>query len=111
MPMFAGFFGFLITLAVLSALAYLIFRAIKKRGGFEGLRFDQPPGPRPADPLSVLDDRLARGDIDVEDYRARRSALIDGGLSSHNPGPVEPPPPPPPPRQRRKSDAPEAPEG
>lgn len=29
------------------------------------------------DPVAVLDMQLARGDIDIEDYRARRQALKD----------------------------------
>lgn len=29
----------------------------------------------PADPLAILDERLARGDVDLEDYHARRRAL------------------------------------
>jgi putative membrane protein len=29
-----------------------------------------------ADALSVLDQRLARGEIDAEDYRARRSLIL-----------------------------------
>jgi uncharacterized membrane protein len=32
------------------------------------------------DARDVLDDRLARGDIDVEDYQRRRSLLTDDGV-------------------------------
>ena len=40
---------------------------------------DRPP-PQQAAPTAtaLLDERLARGDIDVEDYRARREALETG---------------------------------
>ncbi|AKE92781.1 MULTISPECIES: SHOCT domain-containing protein [Rhodococcus] len=31
--------------------------------------------PPPADPLRVLDDRFARGEIDADEYQARRRAL------------------------------------
>jgi putative membrane protein len=33
------------------------------------------PGAHPADPRQMLAERLARGDIDVDDYRARLDAL------------------------------------
>lgn len=31
----------------------------------------------PADPRRILDERLARGDIQVEEYQARKDALAD----------------------------------
>ncbi len=34
-----------------------------------------PMPPHPADALRILDERLARGDIDVDDYLTRRAAL------------------------------------
>lgn len=54
-------------LGVLAALVYLLVREAPARR------------PRPLHPghdaRNVLDDRLARGDIDVEDYERRRSLL------------------------------------
>ncbi len=38
-------------------------------------RTGKPPRPTSGDPLRVIDDRLARGEIDAEEYRARRRAL------------------------------------
>ena len=35
-------------------------------------------GPGQNDPLQVLDERFARGEIDLEDYQARRALLSDG---------------------------------
>lgn len=35
----------------------------------------QPP---PADPLRLLDERLARGDIDREEYQQRRRLIVNG---------------------------------
>ena len=72
---------------------YVVIRLLQKKNVVP-LRFDQPPAPPNAqahDPLTVLDERLARGDIDVEDYRARREALLDGGLTRNNPLEPEPP--------------------
>ena len=37
-----------------------------------------PPPPQAPTAKALLDERLARGDIDVEDYRARREALETG---------------------------------
>ncbi|MDQ3157546.1 MAG: SHOCT domain-containing protein [Actinomycetota bacterium] len=37
------------------------------------------PGTGSADPRQILDARLARGEIDLEEYRARRDALTDSG--------------------------------
>lgn len=34
-----------------------------------------PRGPEHDDPLRVLDERFARGEIDLEDYQARRALL------------------------------------
>lgn len=36
-----------------------------------------PPSAPGGDAARVLDDRLARGEIDVEEYRARRAALTE----------------------------------
>lgn len=49
-----------------------------------------PPGLRP-DALAILDERLARGDIDVGDYEARRRALLgDQGSGPVTEGPESP---------------------
>lgn len=66
----------LAALGVLVLLAYLFLREAPARR------------PRPLHPghdaRNVLDDRLARGDIDVEDYQARRSLLTDDQPISDN---------------------------
>ena len=35
----------------------------------------QPNGSPPSDPRGILEERLARGEIDIEDYRARLDVL------------------------------------
>jgi putative membrane protein len=37
-----------------------------------------PPGPRPDDPLEILRQRYARGEIDEEEYERRRKTLSGG---------------------------------
>ncbi|MDQ7991876.1 MAG: hypothetical protein AAGC63_07325 [Propionicimonas sp.] len=53
----------------------------------------QPPQP-PSSALQILDERLARGDIDVDDYLTRRAALLGNrpNGTEFNPGaqPSEP---------------------
>jgi putative membrane protein len=39
----------------------------------------QPPTGASSDALRILDERLARGDIDVEEYTRRRNLLRGGG--------------------------------
>lgn len=55
--------------ALVVAAVVMLFRS-GDRAGTSG-RSSQ----KPVDPREVLDERLARGDIDIEDYQARRSAL------------------------------------
>lgn len=50
-----------------------------------------PMPPQPGDALRILDERLARGDIDVDDYLTRRAALTgdrpNGTVFSPSPDP------------------------
>jgi hypothetical protein len=41
------------------------------------LREAYRPGPTPSDPRSVLDIRMAHGEIDLVEYRERISALLE----------------------------------
>ncbi len=41
-------------------------------------RWSPPPGPRPDDPLEILRQRYARGEIDDEEYERRRKVLTGG---------------------------------
>lgn len=94
---FPGFFPWLIhlgfTVAVIIGLALLIAYLLKRnKGGFRkhqagqpqhGWHHQPPPfGPQPftppppADALRILDERLARGEIEVDDYFTRKTALL-----------------------------------
>lgn len=75
--------GCLLLLAL--AIALLVFWLVKRRNGdfpkgahHHGWHPTPPPfAPQPPSAaLQVLDERLARGDIDVDDYLTRRAALL-----------------------------------
>ena len=38
---------------------------------------------RPADPRRILDERFARGEIQLDEYQARKEALADAERASH----------------------------
>ncbi len=86
-PFLAIGFLVLVTLAVAALVWWLIRRG---KAGKAGLgpqpHGHQSPGPHagpgpippvpPANALQILDERLARGDLDVDDYLTRRAALL-----------------------------------
>ncbi len=88
----------LFSLALLVGLVVLVIMIIKKKkGAHPGPGF--LPGPHPhhqppvGDALRILDERLAKGDIEVDDYMARRSALLgDRAPGMDYRGHAEPPP-------------------
>jgi len=59
---------------VVVAIVALIRGVRDDRPGWRG-RPGWPDGPEQSDPLRVLDERFARGEIDLEDYQARRALL------------------------------------
>ncbi|SFO86819.1 SHOCT domain-containing protein [Tranquillimonas alkanivorans] len=65
-----GLMGFGMMILFWGGLAVLIVLAIRWLGDGGG----QPLGRKPS-PLDTLKERLARGEIDVEDYEARRKIL------------------------------------
>ncbi|GEP34573.1 hypothetical protein NSZ01_23410 [Nocardioides szechwanensis] len=71
-----GWGGWLLMMLVMVAFWGLVVAAVvtlfrsSARPGSAG----SPPAAHP-DPQAILDERLARGDIDLEDYRARRAVL------------------------------------
>lgn len=64
--------GMLGGLLLLALLVVLLVRATTWGGAVP--RQGEPPTPAP-DPRSLLDERLARGEIDLEEHAARVSAL------------------------------------
>lgn len=80
-----GLIGFLVLAALVAAVIVLLVKLNRARAGAvaPGARPGVAPGvapaagpvPVPRDALALLDERLARGDIDVADYEARRRAL------------------------------------
>lgn len=77
-----GFLGFVGTLVVLAMITILIVALVKRAKGKKfgpgahgpmGHPMHRPPMP-PA--VQILDERLARGEIEVEDYMTRKAALL-----------------------------------
>ena len=79
-----GVAGFTATLVVIALVALLVLYFVRRaRGGvgpllpaFAGI--GRHPAVAASSGLQILDQRLATGDIAVEDYLTRRSALTDG---------------------------------
>ena len=69
--MFGMWWIWLLGLLLLVAVIWAVVRTAS-RGGAEG-----DAAPRERSPEEVLHDRLARGDIDEEEYRSRMQALRD----------------------------------
>lgn len=63
-----GFAGVMIGLALITAVILVVLR---RRSGARHRPVPAPPA------LQILDERLARGEIDIQDYQARRQALVD----------------------------------
>jgi putative membrane protein len=69
----SGLFG-LFVLLILAALVVLVILAfIRRHDGHTGAGSHH--GPDASAALSILNERLARGEIEPEDYRARRTLL------------------------------------
>lgn len=71
--------GMVVFWVSLVAVAALVMRQLMIRG-----QWDQPGSSRPADPLQLLGERLARGDIDPEDYLRRRELLSGAARDLEN---------------------------
>ena len=70
-----GWHPWLMALAVVAtALLWVVVVAVATRL----LRPPRSHGSAPSAPLGTLDERLARGDIGVDEYRVRRRRLVDG---------------------------------
>jgi uncharacterized membrane protein len=69
----AGFVGTLMLIAIIAAVIIYLVKRKKGTLGTPGFPL-RHPGLPPA--MQILDDRLARGDIDIEDYLNRKAALL-----------------------------------
>lgn len=86
--MLYGMFGFIGTLVLLGLLTLFVIFLVKrskgkagKPGGFGYPQHHRPPMP-PA--VQILDERLARGEIEVEDYMTRKAALLGAAGQVNN---------------------------
>jgi putative membrane protein len=55
-------------------VAWVVRLVIQGREASDGARRDAAPG---AEPLRLLDERLAKGEIDAEEYQRTRRLLIE----------------------------------
>jgi len=104
--MIVGMISAAILVALFVALVLLILKfAVKKgwirkpkHGPHHGGPHPEPgaphnPQPGPSDAQRILDERLARGEIEIDDYRARRDALAGTGYPPFHQPPTPPGPP------------------
>lgn len=69
-------FWFLLIAAVVAIVLLLVaFLMSRRPSSRPGTAKGVEGGASPAGPLQILDERLARGEIDADDYRARRELL------------------------------------
>lgn len=88
-----GLGGFIVTLLVIAAIVLLIVALTKRdKNVVAGRPAPQPPVAVPPS-QQILDDRLARGDISVADYQARKAALLGHTSVTTAEPPVESSPP------------------
>lgn len=76
--MLFGIFGFIGTLVLLGLIALFVIYLVKRsKGKAAPAGFGHPnySPPMPA-AVQILDERLARGEIEVEDYMTRKAALL-----------------------------------
>lgn len=88
---FLGFIGTLVVLGLLALLAYYLIKKFKGKGSPEHRHGHHRPPMPPA--LQILDERLARGEIEVEDYMTRKTALLGNAGPAANEWTPQPPPP------------------
>lgn len=71
-----GVAGFLGTLLLLAGITALIVYLVKRSKGAHPGHPHYHPRPATSPAIQVLDERLARGEIEIEDYLNRKSALL-----------------------------------
>lgn len=60
-------------IALIAVIIWLVVRLLPERAGTT----PPPQLPAPESALEILDKRLARGEIDLDAYRAQRAALLE----------------------------------
>jgi putative membrane protein len=72
--------GWLMVVLMLVLVVAVVVAAVALfRGWSPATSTHAAAGSRPADPRAILQERLARGEIDEQDYRTRMRALDDAG--------------------------------
>jgi len=70
-----GWGGWIVmTLIMVAFWSLLVFGVVAIFRGDRDTRF-APQQPRERDPMQILDERFARGEIDVDEYHARQEGL------------------------------------
>jgi len=74
-----GWGGWLMMALIMVAFWGLVVYAVVVlfRGSAPSSRSGSTDAADPKDPRQILDERLARGDIQIEEYQARKDALAD----------------------------------
>ena len=68
-----GWLGFIWLLLILAVIVVVIYAVVRIAGA--SARNEAPHGAPQPDPLEILADRFARGEISTEDYTERRRVL------------------------------------
>jgi len=75
----AGFLGTLLVLALITALVIFLVRRGKNHPAPINVRPPLPPA------LQLLDERLARGEIEIDDYLNRKAAMLGAPTTAAEP--------------------------
>lgn len=102
--MMAGLFGMALFFALMLGLAVLAYKVAVKKGWVAKRPHREPGGKRPepgvpqgqqtGNAQHILDERLARGEIEIDDYKARRDALTGNSFPPFHQPPADQPQPP-----------------
>jgi putative membrane protein len=65
----------LLAIPLMLICMFVMMRMMGHRHGAHGAHPGEPPAPRSGGPERILAERLARGEIDIEEYERRRAAL------------------------------------